>query len=79
MGPGPRAHERAGLLRRSGLPPPRRRGTGELVELVDGGAVDWPQKLLSHNKERMVISGIGSERLCADEDLLTARHMASGN
>jgi hypothetical protein len=34
------------------------------VELVDGGVVDWTQRLLSNQKERLVISGIGSERLC---------------
>jgi hypothetical protein len=32
-------------------------------ELVDGGAVDWGQKLANNGKERMLISGIGSERL----------------
>jgi len=32
-------------------------------ELVDGGAVDWGQKLANNGKERMFISGIGSERL----------------
>jgi hypothetical protein len=35
------------------------------VELVDGGAVPWTQKLLSDSKERLVVSGIGSERLCS--------------
>ena len=40
--------------------------SGERLELVDGGAVDWTQKLLSSAKERLVISGIGSERLCAE-------------
>jgi hypothetical protein len=35
-----------------------------LIELVDGGSVDWTQKLLSDLKERLVISGIGSERVC---------------
>ena len=39
---------------------------GRKIELVDGGCVDWTQKLLSNNKERLVISGIGSERLCAE-------------
>ena len=52
------------------------RPSGELVELADGGAVDWSQKLLSDKKERMVISGIGSERLCADASLQGAREMA---
>lgn len=36
----------------------------ELVEVADGGSVDWLQKLLSDSKERLVISGIGSERVC---------------
>jgi hypothetical protein len=38
----------------------------QFIELVDGGAVDWTQKLLSNAKERLVISGIGSERLCSE-------------
>lgn len=38
--------------------------TAGRVELVDGGVVDWTQKLLSNQKERLLISGIGSERLC---------------
>ncbi len=37
-----------------------------LIELVDGGSVDWTQRLLSNSKERLVISGIGSERVCAE-------------
>ena len=36
----------------------------EPVELADGGVVDWTQQLLSNAKERLVISGIGSERVC---------------
>jgi len=39
--------------------------TGEWIELVDGGSVNWTQRLLSNVKERLFISGIGSERLCA--------------
>jgi hypothetical protein len=39
---------------------------GRQLELVDGGAVDWTQKLLSDAKERLVISGIGSERVCSE-------------
>ena len=35
------------------------------LQLVDGGVVDWTQRLLSNAKERLVISGIGSERLCS--------------
>ncbi|QSJ15074.1 hypothetical protein JYQ62_24870 [Nostoc sp. UHCC 0702] len=30
--------------------------------LVDGGFTDWTQKLLNNKKERLLISGIGSER-----------------
>ena len=37
---------------------------GKEEELVDGGDVDWTQKLLNNAKERLVISGCGSERLC---------------
>jgi hypothetical protein len=33
-------------------------------ELVDGGIVNWTQKILNNSKERLIISGIGSERLC---------------
>jgi len=40
--------------------------SGRRMELVDGGSVDWTQKLLSNAKERLVISGIGSERLCSE-------------
>jgi len=36
------------------------------LELVDGGVVDWTQHLLSNAKERLIISGIGSERLCCE-------------
>lgn len=35
-------------------------------ELVDGGVVNWTQKYLSNAKERLVISGIGSERLVTE-------------
>src|SRR3989475_1343728 len=38
--------------------------TGREQELADGGDVDWTQKLLNNAKERLVISGCGSERLC---------------
>jgi hypothetical protein len=37
---------------------------GNQIELTDGGSVSWTQKYLSNAKERLVISGIGSERLC---------------
>ena len=34
------------------------------IELVDGEIVNWTQKFLNNSKERLIISGIGSERLC---------------
>ena len=37
---------------------------GKDLELVDGGDVSWTQKLLNNAKERLVISGCGSERVC---------------
>jgi hypothetical protein len=37
---------------------------GEQIEVADGGSVDWTQKLLSNAKERLLVSGIGSERVC---------------
>jgi hypothetical protein len=40
--------------------------SGRRLELVDGGVVDWTQRLLSNAKERLIISGIGSERLCSE-------------
>jgi hypothetical protein len=43
-----------------------RAASGQEFELVDGGDVDWTQKLLSNAKERLVTSGIGSERLCTE-------------
>ncbi len=39
--------------------------SGRWLELVDGGSVNWTQRLLSNPKERLVISGMGSERLCS--------------
>jgi hypothetical protein len=40
--------------------------SGRWLQLVDGGSVDWTQKLLSSAKERLVISAIGSERVCTE-------------
>ena len=40
--------------------------SGRWIELVDGGSVDWTQKLLSNSKERLMISAIGSERVCTE-------------
>jgi hypothetical protein len=38
---------------------------GDWLELGDGGGVDWTAKLLSNAKERLFISGLSSERICA--------------
>ena len=38
---------------------------GEEYFLADGGITDWTQQLLSNKKERLTISGLGSERLCS--------------
>jgi hypothetical protein len=38
---------------------------GTEINLADGGVVTWTQRLLSNAKERLVTSGIGSERVCA--------------
>jgi len=40
--------------------------SGQRLELVDGGSINWTQKFLSNKKERLIISGIGSERLCGE-------------
>src|SRR5262249_42243581 len=42
-----------------------RNAAAEWLELGDGGGVDWAGKLLSNAKERLFISGISSERICA--------------
>jgi hypothetical protein len=39
---------------------------GQALQLVGGGVVVWSQRLLGSAKERMVSSGIGSERLCTE-------------
>ncbi len=40
--------------------------SGQRLELVDGGSVDWTRRLLGNAKEWLIISGIGSERLCSE-------------
>ena len=34
-------------------------------ELIDGGFTTWTQQVLSNRKERLLISGLGTERLCS--------------
>jgi hypothetical protein len=38
---------------------------GTEFELIDGGFTTWTQQLLSNSKERLLISGLGTERLCS--------------
>ena len=40
-------------------------GSGKERFLVDGGHTTWTQALLSDRKERLMTSGIGSERVCS--------------
>lgn len=37
----------------------------DMYPLVDGGFVNWSQKMLSNKKERLLISGFGSELFCS--------------
>jgi hypothetical protein len=39
--------------------------TGIEHVVADGGVIDWTQQLLSNKKERLLISGIGTERVCS--------------
>ena len=36
---------------------------GEAIQLVDGGFTDWTQQLVGSKKERLLISGMGCERV----------------
>jgi len=38
---------------------------GDELELADGGVVDWTARLLGDRRERVVVSGLGVERLAA--------------
>ena len=38
---------------------------GVVLPVADGGSTDWTAQLLSNRKERLFISGIGTELLCA--------------
>jgi hypothetical protein len=40
-------------------------GKGAHLLLVDGGRTRWTQALLSNRKERLIVSGNGTERLCS--------------
>lgn len=41
------------------------RPDGSSAQLADGGFTDWTQQLVGSKKERLMISGIGSERMAA--------------
>src|SRR5262249_36553497 len=38
---------------------------GTEMELIDGGFTTWTRQFLSNSKERLLISGLGTERLCS--------------
>jgi hypothetical protein len=38
---------------------------GTEFELIDGGFTTWTQQVLSNTKERLLVSGLGTERLCS--------------
>ena len=42
--------------------------SGTLEEIGDGGFTDWTRKLAASNKERLLISGIGLDRLAGFAD-----------
>jgi hypothetical protein len=37
--------------------------SGQVRQLVDGGFTTWTQQLLNSRKERLLIGGLGTERL----------------
>jgi hypothetical protein len=39
---------------------------GTEYELIDGGFTTWTQQLLNNRKERLLISGLGTERFCSE-------------
>src|SRR5205085_6202745 len=38
---------------------------GTEFELIDGGFTTWTQQMLSNTRERLLISGLGTELLCS--------------
>jgi hypothetical protein len=46
---------------------------GTEFELIDGGFTTWTQQLLSNHKERLLISGLGIERLCSQFSIPSVR------
>ena len=46
-------------------------GAGTEMELIDGGFTTWTQQYLSNSKERLLISGLGTERLCSQFSVLS--------
>ena len=38
---------------------------GDAIQLADGGFTDWTQQLVGSKKERLLISGMGCERVVA--------------
>jgi hypothetical protein len=50
---------------------------GTEFELIDGGFTTWTQQLLSNKKERLLISGLGTERLCSQFNAPPAERQSS--
>jgi hypothetical protein len=48
---------------------------GAEFELIDGGFTTWTQRMLSNTKERLLISGLGTERLCSELFAAPAREV----
>jgi hypothetical protein len=46
-------------------PEPREKASGTLMDVGDGGCTTWTRRLLSDERERLVISGLGIERILA--------------
>jgi hypothetical protein len=55
----------------------RQAGGGELVEIGDGGFTDWAARLAASNKERLLISGVGIDRLAASMSPQPGRERAA--
>ncbi len=52
---------------------------GNQVEVGDGGFVPWTQRLLSNSKERLLIGGIGLDRLAISGPPPTERETENAN
>jgi hypothetical protein len=60
----PERHSGRGYYERACFKLHARNAAGDRVEILDGGFTDWTQALLGDRKERLLISGLGTERVC---------------